>query len=253
MRRPCRSRRRPPPDCQGGRQADAAPTRRVAEGIGGEVLERLLEPHRIAANDFRARSNIDRHLDAALFRGPAVAREHAAEDILERNVLRVEGVAAAFEPRKIEQVADNVLDALGFVADDGQIAFARLRIERTGVERKRFEIAAHARQRRHQLVRHIRQQLAPGAIGIDELRLPGGQIAGHAVERGGDRGHLVAANLRRAGGDVAFAEASRRVLEGMEPRLRGPEDHERGERRAAHEQQQRANRDRHADGLGNPS
>ena len=57
-------------------------------------------------------------LDAFLFGRAAVAREHASEQILERHILRVERLAAAFEARQIQQIADDVLDALRLVAND---------------------------------------------------------------------------------------------------------------------------------------
>ena len=37
------------------------------------------------------------------------------------------------------------------------------------------------------------------AVGLDELRLPGRKIGGHAIERGGDRRHFVATHFGRAG------------------------------------------------------
>ena len=57
-------------------------------------------------------------LNAFLLGRAAVAREHAPEQILERHVLRIERLAAAFEARQIQQIADDVLDALRLVAND---------------------------------------------------------------------------------------------------------------------------------------
>ena len=135
-----------------GAQRDAPSSRGVAQGVRRKILERLLEPHRIARHDFRPGRDARRQLDALLFGRAAVAREHTPEQIFERHVLRVERLAPSFEPRQIEQVADDVLDALRFVADDGEVPIAGLGIERLCVQRERFEIAAHAGERRHQLM-----------------------------------------------------------------------------------------------------
>ena len=111
-----------------------------------------------------------------------MARHHAPEQILERNILRIERLTAAFEARQIQQVADDVLDALRLVANDRKIALAGFGIERLRVKRQRFEIAAHAGQRRHQLVRHVGEQQAPRAIGRLQLRRALLQIVRHLIE-----------------------------------------------------------------------
>ena len=114
---------------------------------------------------------------------------------------------------------------------------------------ERFGVAANRGQRRHQLVRHVGQQLAARAIGFDELRLARRQIGGHAIERVGDRRHFIAADRRRARGQIAFAKSARRVLDGAQARLRRPEDHERGDRPCRRSATARANRERRADGF----
>ena len=126
--------------------------RRLAQRVGRQILQRLLQAHRIAGHDLRARRDVGRQRHAFLLGRSFVAGEHAAEDVLQRDVLRLERFAAALEPREIEQIADDALDALRLVTDDREVPLARLGIERLRVERQRLEIAAHGRQRRHQLV-----------------------------------------------------------------------------------------------------
>ena len=115
-------------------QVNTAASGRVAQRVGGKILKRLLEPHRIAGDDLRACADAGRNLDPLLLRRAAVARDDAPEQIFEGNVLRVEGLAASLEPRQIEQVADDVLDARGFVADDRKIALTRFGCERLRVK-----------------------------------------------------------------------------------------------------------------------
>jgi len=128
-----------------------------------------------------------------------------------------------------------------------------LRIGRELRQRECFRVAANRGQRRHQLVRHIGEQLPPRAIGLHQLRLPRRQVGGHAIERGRDRGDFIAANLGRARGEIAFTKTAGRLLDRAQPRLRRPEDHERRHRGAADEQQERADHQRRAERFGDPA
>ena len=179
--------------------------------------------------------------------GPAVARQHAPEQILERNVLRIERLAAAFEARQIQQVADDVLDAQRLVANDREIALARFGIERLRVQRQRFEIAAHAGQRRHQLVRHVGEQQAPRAIGGLQLRRALLQIVRHLIERARERRHLVSAVFTRARRQIARADCARGVLEASQPRTHRAENQQRGDGRADNDEHGADHRERRAE------
>ena len=99
-------------------------------------------------------------------------------------------------------------------------------------------------------MRDIGEQLTARAIGFDQLRLARREIGGHAIEGMRDRRHFIAADRRGARREIAFAESVGRVFEGAEPRLRGPEDHERRDGGAGDEQEDHAERQRHADRLG---
>ena len=89
----------------------------------------------------------------------------------------------ALEPRQIEQVADDVLEAIGLVVDDTEIAAARGVVERDIGHPQRLDITENRRERRRQLVRDVGQQLAPRAVrGLERLRALL-QLAGHLIER----------------------------------------------------------------------
>ncbi len=92
--------------------------------VGGEVLHRLLEAMRIADHpDIVVR--LDDDLDALVLRRLGVTLRHALEDLVDVDVVLLEGNAAGLEARQIEQVADQPLDALAFFLDhlDGALPF----------------------------------------------------------------------------------------------------------------------------------
>ena len=99
-------------------------------------------------------------------------------------------------------------------------------------------------------MRDVGQQLPARPVGFDQLRLAGGQVGGHSIEGGGHGRHFVAANRRRAGRQVAFAKPPGRIFERAQARLGRPKDHQRRERRAGYQQQERTNRQRGADLVG---
>src|SRR5687767_967265 len=78
-------------------QLHPAASWRVTQRVRGEILERLLEPHRIAGDYLGAGRDVGGNFYALLSGRPAVARHHAPEQIFERNVLRLERLGAAFE------------------------------------------------------------------------------------------------------------------------------------------------------------
>jgi len=233
-----------------GAETNRPARRRVPQRVRRKILHRLFEPHRIAHHANVVFMGIDDDLDALLLRRLGVALRDALEDLVDVDVVLLEGNAAGLEPRQVEQILHEALDALALFLDhlDRALPFLRRRDElRQG---EGFGVAANRRERRHQLVRHVGEQLATGAIGLDELRLTRREIGGHAVERIGDRGHFIAADRRGAGGEITFAKSVRRVFERAQARLRRPEDDERRDRRAGDQQEKNAKRERHADGFG---
>ena len=157
------------------------------------------------------------NLDALVLGRPAVAGHDPAEKILERHILHVERLSAAFESRQVQQIADDVLDALRLVANDGQIAFAGFRIERLRMKRERFEVAPHAGERRHQLVRYVREQQPSSAVGGLQLLGALMEIVRHLVERARQRRNLVAAVFARASRQIARTDFARGLFEASQP------------------------------------
>ena len=96
-----------------------------------------------------------------------------------------------------------------------EIARARGVVELELRHRERFEIAAHRRHRRRQLVRDVGQQLPPRAIRRGQRLGARREIVGHRVERRGHRRDFVAAAHGRAGREIAARPAGA-------PRLRPP-------------------------------
>ena len=86
-------------------------------------------------------------------------------------------------------------------------------VERQLGHAERLDVAADRRQRRHQLVRHVGEQLAARAIGFGQRRRAAVEIGGHAVERARERADLVAAGFGRAHVGASLAERARRLLE----------------------------------------
>jgi len=169
------------------------------------------------------------------------------EDFIHIHVVQLERDATGLEASELEQVADQPLDALTFLFDhlDGALSFLGPRHElRQG---QRFRVAADRRERRHQFMRHVGEQLPARAIGLDQLLLPRRQIGGHAIERLGDSRDLIPAHRRRARGEIAFTKPTRRIFDRAQPRLGGTEYDQRGDRRAANQQEQHADHERRAD------
>ena len=72
----------------------------------------------------------------------------------------------------------------------------RLAVERDLRHRQRFRVAANRGERRHELVRHVRQELTACAIGCRQRCRARAEIVGHPVERVRERADLVASALR---------------------------------------------------------
>ena len=67
----------------GGLEIHAAASRRVAQRVGRQVLQRLLQPQRVAAHDLRAGRHVDRQRHAFLGGRSFMTRAHTAEQRLE--------------------------------------------------------------------------------------------------------------------------------------------------------------------------
>lgn len=115
-----------------------------------------------------------------------------AERVADRNRLERERVAALFEPRQIQQVADDRLELVRLLLDDAEVALPCGGIEPDLGHAERFDVAAYRRQRRHQLVREVRRELAPDAVRLGRRERAALEILRHPVERPRQRADFVA-------------------------------------------------------------
>jgi hypothetical protein len=178
---------------------------------------------------------LDHDVHALFLRRLGVTLGDTLEHFIHVDVVQLERDATSLEAGELQQVADQPLDALAFLFDylDGALSFLRRRHELRQCQR--LGVAADRRERRHQLMRHVGEQLPARAIGLNQLLLPRRQIGGHAIERLGHRGHLVPADRRRARGEIPFTEPARRILDRAQPSLGGTKYDQRGDRRAANQ------------------
>ena len=86
------------------------PAGRVADGVGDQVLQHLLEPPLVAGDDLGAGSDVAIEPDVAIVERPLMARVGPLEQAGKRHGLALERSAAAFEAGQIEQVADDGLE-----------------------------------------------------------------------------------------------------------------------------------------------
>ena len=128
---------------------------------------------------------------------------------------------------------------LRLLADDAEIARSRRLVEGEVGHGQRLDVAADRRERRRQLVRDVREQLPPRAVGGLELGGPPGQVVRHPVEGERHGGDLVAAGRRRTRVAFPAAEAPRGVLEAAQPAVRRAEDQERRQHTSAADQDER--------------
>ena len=106
-----------------GRQRDRPASGRVAQRVGGEVLQRLLESVGIARHlTPQPGSTRLTSRDATLLQFALVPRGDAVEQRGEVDALAAQRDAAAFEAREIEQVADDLLEPMRLVGDDAHVA-----------------------------------------------------------------------------------------------------------------------------------
>ena len=90
------------------------------------------------------------------------------------------------------------IEAPGFALEVSKYRVARLRVERHVRHLQRLDVAAHRRQRRLQLVRHVGHICRRSRSVRLQRLIPPGQLRRHPVERRRDSRDLVAADLGRA-------------------------------------------------------
>jgi len=107
----------------------------------------------------------------------------------------------------------HAIEAQRLALDRIEVPLARVGVELDVGHVQRFEIAAHRRQRRLQLVRHVGEHLAAQAIGGAQRLVPRAEIGRHPVEGDRDAGDFIAAGFGRTRRQVAAAEPLRRRLQ----------------------------------------
>jgi hypothetical protein len=142
-------------------QLNGSAVRGVADGVGGEVLNHLLEALRIAADLLGAGRDAPFQRDVLGPQRGIVAMKHALEERRYGDGLVLPGSGPALEPRQIQQVANDVLHALGFIDHDAEVTLARGIVETQVGHRHRFGVPADGGERRHELVGNIGEQLPP--------------------------------------------------------------------------------------------
>ena len=128
------------------------------------------------------------------------------------------------------------LQPFRLAADDLHVAIPCRGVGHGIRNRQRLQVSADRGQRRHQLVRHVGEELPPETVGLFEIADPRVQVGRHAVERVGERRHFVAARLGRRWRRRARSERLRGQLQRAQASPRRAEDEQRHPEGAGHEQ-----------------
>ena len=110
-----------------GAQLDVPAGRRVAQGVGEQVLDHLLDPIGIGDDLIRLVRHRHVHLDLAHPRLVLVPQHDVLEHPLDREQPRVERADAALQPRQVQQVVDDAIEADGLALDGVEVALAGYR------------------------------------------------------------------------------------------------------------------------------
>ena len=215
----------------GGVQVDPATGRRVAQRIGHQVIDHLFEPIGVADDLIRGCRDVGGKGHVPRMRLVFVPSNDVLEQPLHGERAHLERSDAVLVPREIEQVFHDAVEPQRFTGDGVEIARPRRRVAVDAGHLQRFEISAHRRQRRFQLVRDVREHLTAETVERAHRLIARRELGGHAVERPRDMRDLVAAMLGRSRRQIAGAEPIGRRLERTQPPSGGSEDEHRRDRR----------------------
>ena len=165
-----------------GSELDRGAARRISYGVGSEILERLLQPIAIAAHTLRAWLHNRLDHDPRSFVLLLVPRRDACENFFDRHVRHRERAATALEPGRIQQVADDAVQALGFIVDDAEIPHACDLVDSKVRHGQGFKIAPHGGDWCRQLVGDVGKELPTRAIGRSQTI---GHVAGEHYQQHG--------------------------------------------------------------------
>ena len=203
-----------------------------AQGVLDEVRERLEHAIRVADRPgVGLRQGLEPDPERAC--GDLVTLNGEHRELREIERLGANRERAAAEPREVEQVADEPLEASRLPLDHEP---RRLRLEHAVLERLR--VAADRRQRRLQLVADREQEGALGVLCLVEL-------AREVVERARERRDLSRPRDGQRVGPLARGEGTARLGDARDGSRDGAREQERDER-----PRERRRRDRQARGRG---
>jgi hypothetical protein len=124
----------------------------VAQSIGDEVLQRLLEAVGISPESICAGADLGGKLDVTCGGFTLVTRTNAFEQRRDGDDVVTKRDTTGLQLRNIEQVTNDALEPVGFVFDDSKVASPCLRVEPDVLHRQGLDVASHRRQRCHQLM-----------------------------------------------------------------------------------------------------
>ena len=165
---------------------------RVVDGVGEQIAQDALDAARVALDRDRVVWDVEAHLDAEFLgqmRGLLPGGVDAAAGV-EQGLGQV--CDASVVPGNLQEVREQRLEAVKLAGHKLRRA-ARVRLERVSVRRDEVRGHAHRGERRTQLVRDVRGELALQVAVLLELRNLFGQLLGHVVEGRRKAAHLVLA------------------------------------------------------------
>jgi len=174
----------------------------VPEGIVDQVGEHLRQPVAIAGNARQRPRHVDRQPDALLARLDRQALGYHAQHIAQLDGMAQHVKLTGLDACDVEQALDHAVQAARLVVDHQGGMLGRLGIGGNALG-DGLRKALDAGQRRAQIVRDVRHEIALGL-------LRGGDARGHLVERFGQRADLLRAADRHPLVEVALGDALRR-------------------------------------------
>ena len=118
--------------------------------------------------------------------------------------VHVGGLLLRVQPRQPQQIAHQALHSSGVAIDHLEELPPLLGFDR--IVHQRFDVAAHRRQRRAQLVRHVRHEIAPHAI--DPAQIADVVQHEHGAATFGARGCGLRAKNARAAGELTASSGT---------------------------------------------
>src|SRR6266511_3960205 len=96
-------------------QPDLAVVRRMTQRVGRKILQCLFETIGIANHELCASPDMGDQADSARRAFPLVTSTDPIEQSLDGDGLAAQRRAPSFQPREIQQIADDVFESMGFV------------------------------------------------------------------------------------------------------------------------------------------